>query len=141
MRMAGIALLCLLGVACSRTPDDEAIRAAISAGAAAMEAHRGKDVLDLVSDDFIGNDGIDRVELGNLLRAHALGAKTIGVRIGSVAVELLGVRAIARFDADVSDSSGRWIADRATTLHFETGWRRDGRQWRCYNAKWSPDAG
>lgn len=139
MRIAGIALLCLLGVACSRTPDDQAIRAAISAGAAAMEAHRGKDVLDLVSDDFIGNDGIDRAELGNLLRAHTLGANTIGVRIGSVAVEVQGDRAIARFDADVSDSSGRWIADRATTLHVETGWRRQGREWRCYNAKWTQD--
>lgn len=139
MRMAGIALLCLFGVACSHTPDDEAIRAAISTGAAAMEAHRGKDVLELVSDDFIGNDGVDRAELGNLLRAHALGANTIGVRIGSIDVELRGDRAIARFDADVSDSSGRWIADRATTLHVETGWRRDGRLWRCYNAKWTQD--
>lgn len=139
MRMAGIALLCMLGVACSRTPDDEAIRAAIATGAAAMEAHRGKDVLDLVSNDFIGNDGIDRAELGNLLRAQALGANTIGVRIGSVAVDLQGDRATARFDADVSDSSGRWIADRATTLHVETGWRREGRQWRCYNARWTQD--
>ena len=139
MRMAGIALLCLFGVACSHTPDDEAIRAAIATGAAAMEAHRGKDVLELVSDDFIGNDGADRAELGNLLRAQALGANTIGVRIGSVDVELHGDRAIARFDADVSDSSGRWIADRATTLHVETGWRREGREWRCYNAKWTQD--
>lgn len=139
MRMVGIALLCLLGVACSRTPDDEAIRAAISTGAARMEAHRGKDVLELVSDDFIGNDGVDRAELGNMLRVQALGANTIGVRIGSIEVELHGDRAIARFDASVSDSSGRWIADRATTLHLETGWRRQGREWRCYNAKWTQD--
>ena len=140
MRMAGIALLCLLGVACSRTPDDEAIRAAISTGAAAMEAHRGKEMLDLVAEDFVGNDGVDRAGLANLLRAQMLGANTIGVRVGSVEVELHGDRAIARFDADISDSSGRWIADRATTLHFETGWRREGREWRCYNAKWSSDA-
>jgi hypothetical protein len=135
-----IILSCLLSVACSRQPDDEAIRAAITAGAASVEAHRGKDVLDMVADDFVGNDGIDRAGLANLLRAQMLGANAIGVRIGSVAVELHGDRAVARFDADVTDSSGRWIADRAATVHFETGWRREGRQWRCYNAKWSSDA-
>lgn len=139
MRVAGIALLCLLGVACSRTPDDEAIRAAISAGAASVEAHRGKEVLDLVTDDFIGNEGVDRSEFANLLRAQMLAANSIGVRMGSVEVELHGDRAIARFDADVTDSSGRWIADRAATLHVETGWRREGRTWRCYNAKWTQD--
>jgi hypothetical protein len=137
MRMAGIALLCLLGVACSRTPDDEAIRAAISAGAASVQAHRGKEMLDLVAEDFVGNDDVDRAGLANLLRAQMLGANTIGVRVGSVEVDLHGYRAIARFDADVTDSSGRWIADRATTLHFETSWRREDREWRCYNAKWT----
>jgi len=132
-------MLCLLGVACSRTPDDEAIRAAISAGAASVEAHRGKEVLDLVADDFVGNEGIDRAELANLLRAQMLAANAIGVRTGSVEVELHGDRAVARFEALITDSSGRWIADRAATVHFETGWRREGREWRCYNAKWSQD--
>ncbi|HEU4615797.1 MAG TPA: hypothetical protein VFS15_27060 [Kofleriaceae bacterium] len=94
-------------------------------------------MLDLVADDFVGNDGIDRNELANVVRAQLLGANGIGVRLGSIAVELHGDRAIARFDADFTDSSGRWIADRATTVHFETGWRREGRTWRCYNAKWS----
>ena len=132
-------MLCLLGVACSRTPDDEAIRAAISAGAASVEAHRGKEVLDLVADDFVGNEGIDRAELANLLRAQMLAANAIGVRTGSVEVKLHGDRAVARFEALITDSSGRWIADRAATVHFETGWRREGREWRCYNAKWSQD--
>ncbi|HEY6943262.1 hypothetical protein [Dokdonella sp.] len=135
-----MALACLLFVACSRTPDDEAIRAAISAGAAAIEAHRGKDVLDLVTDDFVGNDGIDREELAQVVRAQLLGANALGVRIGAVTVELHGDRAVARFDADFTDSSGRWIADRAKTVHFDTGWRREQGTWRCYNAKWSSDA-
>lgn len=137
MRTILIVLSCLLSVGCSRRPDDEAIRAAISAGAASVEAHRGKEVLDLVTDDFVGNDGIDRAGLANLVRAQLLGANALGVRIGSVTVELHGDRAVAHFDADITDSSGRWIADRATTVHFETGWRREDGAWRCYNAKWS----
>ncbi|MGN6519187.1 MAG: nuclear transport factor 2 family protein [Dokdonella sp.] len=137
MRPTLILLSCLLFAACARQPDDEAIRAAITAGAAAIEAHRGKEVLDLVTEDFVGNDGVDRAGLANVLRAQLLGANALGVRIGSVAVELHGDRAVARFDADITDSSGRWIADRATTVHFETGWRREDGAWRCYNAKWS----
>ena len=139
MRVAGIALLCLLGVACSRTPDNEAIRAAITAGAQAAAEHRGSELLDLASEDFIGNDELDRKQLANLVRAQLLGAGAIGVRIGAIDVDVQGDRAVARFEARVTDSSGRWIADRAARLHFETGWRREGRQWRCYNAKWAQD--
>lgn len=128
---------CLLFAACARQPDDEAIRAAITGGAAAIEAHRARDVLDLVTDDFVGNDGVDRAGLANIVRAQLLGANTVGVRVGPVAIELHGDRAVARFDADITDSSGRWIADRATTVHFETGWRRQDGTWRCYNAKWT----
>ena len=131
-------LLCL--VSCARTPDDEAIRAAIATGATALEAHQGKDVLDLVSDDFVGNDGIDRAGLANVLRAHLLGANSLGVHVGGIDVQLHGDRAVASFDATITDSSGRWIPDRMETLHFETGWRREGSTWRCYNAKWSSDA-
>lgn len=136
--LAGLFLLCL--ASCSRTPDDEAIRAAITKTAEAVEARRAGDVLAAVSDDFVGNDGIDRTELGNLLRGQVLVANALGVRVSSVEVDARGDRAIARFDAFVTDSSGRWIPDRAATLHFETGWRREGREWRCYNAKWSSDA-
>jgi len=139
VRTIGVALLCLLGVACSRTPDDEAIRAAITAGAQAAAERRGSELLDLASEDFIGNDELDRKQLANLVRAQLLGAGTIGVTIGAIDVDVQGDRAMARFDARVTDSSGRWIADRAATLHFETGWRREGRAWRCYNAKWTQD--
>ena len=126
--------------ACARTPDDQAIRGAIAETAAAIEARRGSDVLDIVSADFIGNDGIDRDGLRDLLRARLLAANAVGVHVGSVDVDVRGDRAIARFDAVITDTSGRWIPDRMETLHFETGWRREGRDWHCYNANWSSDA-
>lgn len=133
--------LAVLGIAaCARTPDDEAIRAAIAKGAEAAEAHRAGDLVDLVSSDFIGNDGLGRADLANLLRGRMLVANALGVHVGSVDVDVQGDRATARFDALVTDTSGRWIPDRAATLHFETGWRREGREWRCYNAQWSSDA-
>jgi len=135
-------LLLLAGmVACSRTPDDAAIRAAIDAAVAGAEARRPADVLAVVADDFIGNDGVDRDGLHDLLRAHMVVAGALGVHIpGRIDVELQGDRAVARFGAVMTDSSGRWIPDRIRTLQFETGWRREGGAWRCYYARWSGSA-
>jgi hypothetical protein len=61
------------------------------------------------------------------------------VTIGAIEVDVQADRATASFDAGVTDSSGRWIPDRATTVHFVTGWRRSGGTWLCYNAKWTQD--
>lgn len=139
-RVFAVLCLGLALAACARTPDDAAIRAAIEKTAAATEARRGSDVLDIVSADFIGNDGIDRDGLRDLLRGQLLAANALGVHIGRIDVDLRGDRAVARFDVVITDSSGRWIPDRMETLHFETGWRREGGDWHCYNAKWSSDA-
>ncbi len=139
MRLASsliVALLVVL-VACARTPAEQAIRAAIERGAQALQAHDAGRLADLVSDDFIGNDELDKIGLGRYLRAQFLAANALGVRIGTITVDVRGDRATAEFDVFITDSSGRWIPDRATTLQFQTGWRRSGRQWLCNHARWS----
>lgn len=133
-------LLALCVAACARTPDDQAIRASIEKGVAAAQAHDASALTDMLADDFIGNDELDKPGLKSQLRGQFVVAKAIGVRVGPIDVEVNGDRATARFDAFVTDTSGRWIPDRATTLHFETGWRREGKSWLCNNAKWSGDS-
>ena len=130
-------LLALLLGACARTSDEDAIRAAIERGAQAIQERDAGELAGLVSDDFIGNDELDRAGLANHLRGQFVVARAIAVQVGGIEVEVRGERATARFDALISDSSGRWIPDRATTLHFTTGWRRSGGEWLCNNAKWS----
>lgn len=124
---------------CARPPDEQAIRDAITRGAQALQQRDAGVLADLVTDDFIGNDELDKAAFGRYLRAHLLAANSIGVELGAVTVEVRGDRASASFEAHITDSSGRWIADRATTLQVETGWRRSGRQWLCNHAKWSSD--
>ncbi|MEO6690169.1 MAG: hypothetical protein ABIN56_13735 [Dokdonella sp.] len=126
-------LLCL---SCSHQPDAEAIRAAITEASAAVEAHRSADLLERISEDFIGNNELDRAQLDRFLRMQMIGATSIGVSVNGVQVTVQGDRATASFEAHVTDSSGRWIPDRASTLKFETAWRRESGKWRCYNAKW-----
>jgi ketosteroid isomerase-like protein len=136
MRRPVIALSFLLCLSCARQPDAEAIRDAIAGIAAAVEAHRNANVLERISEDFIGNDELDRTQLDKLLRLQMIAANSIGVSVGGIQVDVQGDRATASFEARVTDSSGRWIADRSATLKFETGWRREHDKWRCYNAKW-----
>jgi hypothetical protein len=130
-----------IAAACARQPDADAIRAAITEMARATEAQRSADVLVRVSDDFTGNDGeVDRTQLANVLLVQLLAHRSIGVRLGTIDIELSGDRATARFDATLTDASGRWLVDRRAVLRFVTGWRRERGAWRCYNATWSSNA-
>jgi len=130
--------LALLIAACARTPDVDAIRANVQAMAAAAESQSKAGVLAHVADDFIGNEGeLERAGLEQLLRARLLAGRSIGVSIGRVEVEVDGDRATARFDATVTDGSGRWLPEHRAVLKMTTAWRREQRDWRCYNAKWS----
>jgi len=139
-RCAMLALLLCAGAGCHRVPDEQAIRDAIATAASAAGAQRSGDVLAIVSDDFTGNNGeFDRARVAQLLRARLL-ARSVTVGTGAVEVDLDGDRAAATFDATFSDSSGRWLIEHGRTLHFVTGWRREGGTWRCYNARWT-DAG
>ena len=140
MRLGLFLLLCLACVACARQPDAEAIRERIGQMAGAAEAQDAGDVMDGIAADFIGNGELDRGQLANLVRAQLLAGRAIGVDLGAIEVEVQGERAIARFQATLTDGSGRWIPDRRASLDFETGWRREGSDWVCYNAAWSRDA-
>jgi hypothetical protein len=133
----GVAMCILCAIACARQPDADAIRATITTIGAAAEAHRSTDMMAHVSEDFVGNDGeVDRAQLADLLRAQLLAGRNFAVRLGRVDVEMIGDRAVARFDVALTDVSGRWFADREATLKFETGWRREQGTWHCYNAHW-----
>ncbi|MBN8727452.1 MAG: DUF4440 domain-containing protein [Xanthomonadales bacterium] len=137
-KWSGLAFVVLALAACARTPDEQAIRANIEAMAEAAEARRGKALLEHISEDFVGNDGTyDRDGLANLIRAQFLAGQAVGVHPGRVEVEVDGSRAIARFPLRVDDASGRWLPDRRANLDVTTGWRREGRDWVCYNAKWT----
>ncbi len=139
MRQFALIVVCMACVAaCARQPDVEVIRHAIVDAGAAAAAQRSSDVLAHVSDDFIGNDGeLVRTQLASMLRVQMLTKRGIDVRLGHIDVQLDADRATAHFDATLTDASGHWLEDRSSTLHFDTGWRRERSGWRCYNAHWS----
>jgi hypothetical protein len=122
---------------CSRTPDDERIRANITAMQASVEGHSPRDFLAFVTSDFAGNDqSVDRDGLGNLLRVEVLRNDQVGVVLGPIDVNLQGDRAIVHVVATITGGKGGLIPERGAIYSITSGWRRDGKNWVCYTASW-----
>ncbi len=91
-----------------------------------------------VAADFVGNEGMDRAALHNLMRAQVLGNSTIGVTTGPVEIDMKSDQATLRFTALLAGGSGRFIPDSAQTYSITSGWRLEDGQWRVYYAQWKP---
>lgn len=134
-----LALLLLAQVACRRTPDEQQVRAAIDAAVAAARANDSAGVLDVVADDFSGNDGeLDRQGLRRLLALRALRQDQTGVLLGPISFEHQGGRIIATFNLVLTGGQpGALLPDDSAIYAMTTAWRRDDGEWRCYHATWS----
>jgi hypothetical protein len=128
----------LLASACARTPDDKRIRETIAQMQNAVEAGAPRDFMQSVSTDFTGNEGsVDHDGLANLVRIQALRSAHQGVLLGPIEVRLNGDRATADFTATLTGrSDGAIVPERASIFSITSSWRKQGADWRCYNAKW-----
>jgi ketosteroid isomerase-like protein len=136
--MLVLALVAGMLAGCHRTPAEQQVRQAI---ANAVTAARGNDVggvLDVVSDDFTGNDGeLDRRGLHQLLALRALRKDQTGVLVGPISFEHRGERMIATFNLVLTGGKpGDLVPSNSAVYAMTTAWRRDGGHWRCYNATW-----
>ncbi|MGN6092965.1 MAG: hypothetical protein ACTHOL_11490 [Luteibacter jiangsuensis] len=139
MGKLGTTMLCLLLAlltGCRHAPDEERVRDAIAATAEAAEAGKAGDTVAALSDDFDGNAGaLDRRALANLVRAYALRGQKVHVLMGPTEVSRRGDRMTATFTVTLTAGAGV-LPDNAGAYTVETGWRKDGGEWRCYTATW-----
>jgi hypothetical protein len=124
---------------CHRTPAEQQVREAIDAAAAAARANDAHGVLEFVSDEFTGNEGVlDRRGLRQLLAVRALRQDKTGVLIGPVAFEHKGDRIVAKFNLVLTGGQpGDLLPEQSAVYAMTTAWRREGGQWICYSASWS----
>lgn len=121
---------------CHNTPDEVAVRQAVSAAEMAAESVDASAFGDRLADDFTGNDGeIERRQLINLLRVARLRHESIHVLTGPVTVEPRGGRYLARFTVTLT-SGGQLLPSDMGVYEVESAWRRDGDEWVCYAASW-----
>ena len=124
---------------CHRAPAEQQVRKAIDAAVVAARANDTHGVLDLVSDDFTGNEGeLDRRGLRQLLALRGLRQDKTGVLTGPVAFEHKGDRIIAKFNLVLTGGKpGDLLPDQSAIYAMATAWLREGGEWRCYNATWT----
>ncbi len=137
-RLACIGLVLVVS-ACSRSDPEQAVRAQVEALQQAIDARDAGAVEDLLAEDFIGNEGMDRRGAKQLAAAVFLRHREIGARLGPVTVELRGEReAIARFSVLATGGSGGLLPEQGQVYQVQTGWRLQDGDWKLLNASWTP---
>ena len=135
-----VALLLIGSIACSRDTPEQALRLQVDALQTAIEARNAGDVRDLLAEEFIGNEGLDRRSAHQLAAATFLRHRDIAASIGPVSVDMRGeTEAIARFSVLATGGSGGLLPDSGQVYHFETGWRVVDGEWKLLNARWTPN--
>jgi ketosteroid isomerase-like protein len=121
-----------------RTPPEQALRETMSELQAAVEARDAASVHELLADDFIGPEGLDRDGAHRLAQGMFLRYRGIGATIGPLEIVLRDQHAQVRFDAVVTGGSGGLLPESGQAYEVETGWRVEGGEWRLVNAQWRP---
>lgn len=134
-------LTCVLALAaCSREAPEDAIRAQVTALQTAIEKRSASDVADVLDEDFIGPQTMDRRAARQMAAVMMLRHQRIGVLTGPVDVALQGEdRATVRTRAALTGGEGSaLLPDSAQAWRIESGWRlRDG-VWRITSLTWTP---
>jgi len=124
---------------CHRAPAEQQVRKAIDAAAVAARANDTRGVLDVVSDDFTGNEGaLDQRGLRQLLAVRALRGDKTGLLVGPVSFEHKGDRIVAKFNLVLTGGKpGDLLPEQSAVYVMTTAWRHEGGAWKCYSATWT----
>ena len=130
----------MLAGACSRTSPEQAVRERIGAMQEAMDERDAGAVGDLLADDFVGNEGLDKRGARQLAAAMFLRYRDVSAKLGPATVELRGGRdAVARFSVLATGGSGGLWPDSSQVYEVETGWRLVDGEWKLLSAEWKPE--
>ena len=133
--MAAFALI----AGCSRASPEQAVRHQIESLQAAVDARDASAVDELLADDFIGNDGLDRQGARRLAAGMFLRYRDVSAKLGPAKVELRGEReAVASFTVLATGGSGGLLPDSGQVYQVETGWRLVDGEWKLLSADWEP---
>jgi hypothetical protein len=120
-----------------RTPDEKLIRQSIDAAVQAVEQADASALIAQLTDDFDGNKGaMTRQDVANPLRLARLRGETLHAVVGPVDVQKRGERYVADFTVTLT-SGGKVFPAQLGVYKVEAAWRKDGREWRCYEATWT----
>lgn len=128
-------LLLLVIAGCQRSTPEQALRARIAQMEQGIEQGQPDRLLEHLSDDFHGNDGMDRNAAGRLLKAQRLLNPQISVVLGPLDVQIDQGHARVDFSAALAGGRGR-VFERSRVYPVQTYWRLEDDQWQLYRAQW-----
>jgi hypothetical protein len=134
----GLWIALALLAACSKPPAEQRLRERIAAMQEAIVQRQASEFMAGVADDFIGNGGIDRAALHNLVRLQVVRNASIGATLGPIDVEMQGERAKVGFDVVLTGGAGGLLPERAQAYAIESGWREQDGEWVVFAADWEP---
>ena len=139
--VAAMAVITALLVAgCGKDDPEQAVRGQVEAMQAAIDERDAGDVEDLLAQDFVGNDGMDRRAIRQLAAAVFLRHKNVAAKLGPVSVELRGdTDAVAKFSVLATGGSGGFLPETGQVYQIETGWRLVDGEWKLLSATWIPN--
>lgn len=135
-----LAVCLLMLAACAPAPDQARLRQRIGQFQADVGQGRIDAALEVMADDFIGNDGMDRRAVARLLRLQLLRNRRVGIVTGPVAVDVDGGHASASFSVALAAGQGM-LPGHGSLLRFQTHWRQQRGDWVVYRARWAPATG
>lgn len=136
----GVATILLLAACagCGRSDPEERLRQRVVELQAAIESRDLAAMQQMLADDFVGNDGMDRRQARALAMAITSRYRDIGVTFGPLSVQLQPpANASIRFSALTTGGEGL-LPQRAQAYDVETAWREEAGEWVLYHASWTP---
>ena len=131
-----LALVALFAAGCGRSDPERELRATIDAMAQAIEKREPAAFLDAMTDDFSRESGaFGKQDAKRTLVAAILRNEKIHVSAAVTEVRIDGDRAFARVRVVATGGAGL-LPERGQTWDFESAWRREGGQWKVFNAEW-----
>jgi hypothetical protein len=123
-------------IACGRSDPESELRSTIASMAQAVEAKRVTDALAPLAADFTRESGaFGRDDARRLLAGAMLRNATIRMVTTVSDVRIDGQRATAHVRVLATGGAGM-LPERGQTWEFDTVWRREGGQWKLFNAEW-----
>lgn len=131
-----VAALAALLSACARSDPEREIRSTIASMAESVEKRDPAVFLDAVAEDFSRESGaFGKQDAKRTLLAAYLRNEKINVSAVVTEVRVEGDRALAKVRVIATGGAGL-LPERGQTWDFDSAWRREGGQWKVFNAEW-----
>lgn len=129
-------LLLLTPLGCHRTPPEQRLHETVIALQAALEARDAAGTRDVLADDFVGPDGMDRDAAAAMARLVFLRHRNVAVSLGPMRTTLQDSHATVAFTALVTGGQGGLLPESGRIYHVRSGWRLEAGEWKLTSAQW-----